>query len=381
MKKRLFLLVFFIKIGSFVSFGQVSATIFRPATVEFTLRDFWNLAIQNTADSVTVFLHGTAIETTDGPLLDINSAKFSLQKGLTNFNTANFDVLLPENVLFKNEKYREIIVRTNELPAGDYEMCVEIIEIAQNSVLAKTCLDFSVRQLTPPILLFPAPEDSICEPLPFFIWTPPQPVRPGEMANYQLKISEIQGFQTPESALFLNPAWHISTGIFTPVFQYPVEARPFEFGRQYAWQIIANDPIGQPVTSEIFAFFYKNCGQIGAFLTENDPNKAKKRKNPKITGFRYFDLNNHETGQSTALTQKDLNYLLINKNQFSKCFFKLIEPTGKPISSGEIELDDGYNFISLPNENLKLQPNQIYRLEVREADGQLWNLHFLTKKG
>ena len=85
-------------------------------------------------------------------------------------------------------------------------------------------------------------------------------VDPVTSVFYTIHISEMTTGQTPEQALATNTPFFInSTTLTEPVFRFPLDAPQLKPGKNYAWQMTALDPYGQPVTanegkSEVRAF-------------------------------------------------------------------------------------------------------------------------------
>lgn len=117
----------------FVRAQQASIQLIIPPPVELANRDQWNLLLlASTFDTLQVLLHGTVTEQMRGKVYEVNSAVFTLRPGNYLFNTSNYTLLEPEQVLFESRDFVEHISRTNTLPGGQYEVCR--LEIASTDI-------------------------------------------------------------------------------------------------------------------------------------------------------------------------------------------------------------------------------------------------------
>ena len=250
---------------------SVLVTLFRPPENELRVADLWRVDLQNLTDTAhTIYLHGFAEEDADGRIVDARSRTFVLAARARVRVTGS--MLEPITVDEWNEEYKTILLRSGKVPTGSYHVCVEVIQVSTGDVIGSDCYtkDIEIEQLTPPILVFPLDEGTVTDRLPTFNWLPPTPVRSGDRISYQLRIVEMLGRQTPYDAMASNPAFFDYRDITTNSFRYPLGARGFVIGRDYAWQIRAflaarygqTVPVGE---SEVWRFTY------GSLINPNDP--------------------------------------------------------------------------------------------------------------
>ena len=152
-----------------------------------------------------------------------------------------------------------IAERTGRLPEGVYTACAAATDL-DGFVLAEACAEFTILYPDPPLLLGPGDGAVLDRQDEVFQWTPVQvPVQ--FQPEYVLRIVEVLEGQTPAEALAANIPHHESFGLFAPSVQYPLEARPLEAGKSYAWSVRAFDQNGYPLSanegrSEIWTFRY-----------------------------------------------------------------------------------------------------------------------------
>lgn len=323
-----------------------------------------------------MYLHGTITEQVSGKIYDVNSAVFNLPVGVTVFSTENYTVLTPEQVLFKSLQYEDYLTRTNELPRGEYTFCIELLPAGQQNVLANSCLDFSVQTTTPPALISPVYADTLCDPNPFFIWTPPQPPLSGSDVSYQLQIVELQGSQNPVSATLSNPVWYRAENLSSPVFQYGLDGRPFVSGRQYAWWVLAIEGKKEQSRSDISYFVWRSCDAATGSNTSSAPEKAKQNKQRK--GVQYFLMPEFDNDEIVTVTDKLLNISYINPSG-KKALLRIETPDGKAVIGRDLELNPGYNFFSLSPAEWKFSAGQRYSVVLMNESGKTQRLHFWYK--
>ena len=156
-----------------------------------------------------------------------------------------------------DEEEERIASRTGRLREGEYTACAVVADLTGFS-LAESCTQFTIVYPDPPLLLSPANRDVITETDPLFQWTPVQ-VPVDFQLSYVMRVVEILNGQTPQEALRANiPHYQSLDGQFSSL-RYPIDARPFEVGKQYAWTVQVLDQNGYAASgndgrSEIWTF-------------------------------------------------------------------------------------------------------------------------------
>ncbi|HEY0809369.1 MAG TPA: hypothetical protein VGD49_04370, partial [Longimicrobiales bacterium] len=158
-----------------------------------------------------------------------------------------------------DEEEERIASRTGRLREGEYTACAVVADLTGFS-LAESCTQFTIVYPDPPLLLSPANRDVVTETDPLFQWTPVQ-VPVDFQLSYVMRVVEVLNGQTPQEALRANiPHYQSLDGQF-PSLRYPIDARPFEVGKQYAWTVQVLDQNGYAASandgrSEIWTFSY-----------------------------------------------------------------------------------------------------------------------------
>ena len=159
------------------------------------------------------------------------------------------------------------VVQTGLLPEGTYTIEVEPIPEDLSITSLPGSATFVVRYADPPLLVSPADGATVSQPFLVFSWLPVL-APPGTIVEYNLRLVEVLGGQTPLQAIEGNRP-HVETTIAqSTTFVYTPDRLPLEEGRLYAWQVTAHAPEGHlPITnegqSEIYTFTYEMPGQQG----------------------------------------------------------------------------------------------------------------------
>lgn len=148
--------------------------------------------------------------------------------------------------------------RTGRLPEDHYRACIEIRE---NGVSREeACAEFDIVWADPPSLLAPDDGVDVWEQFPQFAWMPvTAPLF--YTITYHLRVVELLEGQTPARALEANIPHFEGDVPGETNLRYPEDARPFEEGHTYVWQVQALDQFGVPLAtnegkSEIFTFTF-----------------------------------------------------------------------------------------------------------------------------
>lgn len=349
--------------------GQYAVQIVQPNELTLAARDLWNCIITNNTNvNELVYLHGTVTEESSGLIYNVNSTEFTLEPGITTFNSLNYALLRPETILFKAPSYEEYLIRTNELPRGKYTFCVQVINKAQNFILAEDCIEAEVLIATPPYVILPYPGDSICDLNPFFIWAPPQPPLSGPDVSYSLHVFEVTGKQTPEAAVYNNPAWYVATNIGSPIFQYGLEGRAFEENKTYAWYVKALEGKIEVAQSDIGNFIWYDCNEQDSIIEEQE--------SKQFAGLQYFLIPEFTSETPVTVLDQNVNIIYISNVANQTALFRIEDINGKLLLAKDLSVKPGYNYITLDALEWKLTKGMFYTLSILNMRGDLQRLKF-----
>jgi hypothetical protein len=259
MKTKFFQLIgsclFLLAFSSGIRAQLVIVNYFQPPPNQWNAEDLWALTLTNTtAQTLSVYLHGTVQEAKDGLVFEGTSAQFELAPHYS--GKIESAKLQPVDVGYANSTYEELVLRTGTLPEGVYEICITVHDANTNDEIGKSCVFQTIAHTSPPALLTPENESRVEQPLPVFLWLPVTPLRPGALVNYTIKIIELMDGQVETEAMESNPAFYTYANILSTSYQLPISAKGFEPGRSYAWQVTASINGYELGKSQVLSFTY-----------------------------------------------------------------------------------------------------------------------------
>ncbi|HEY3250870.1 MAG TPA: hypothetical protein VGK25_07100, partial [Ignavibacteria bacterium] len=230
---------------------QVIVNLKVPPPNKLGVTDLWNLTLNNTTENtLRVYLEGTVDEATDGRILEARSKVFELNRGMKLITASNVSGV---DITYKNNKYKEAIIRTGNAPPGNYQFCV-YVKLEDGVEAGSDCKSQSIMNLSPPALVSPTDGLSLPEPYPAFSWMPPAPITPGQNISYSIKLAELYNNESIESAI--KRSGYEVRNLLQNFYQYPVSASFLEKGKNYVWQISAYTNGNLAGKSEIWKFSY-----------------------------------------------------------------------------------------------------------------------------
>jgi hypothetical protein len=277
--------------------AQINVSLQQPPPNQLKVADLWRVTLINTSrQTYTVYLQGTAKEASAGPIVDAQTATFTLPPGTKIVTGQNVS---PIKVNSSNGRYKNVLLQTGTVPAGNYTICVTVRAVGNGEELGNDCIEQKVENASM-VLINPSDESTVEEDLPIFIWTSTPPLGTG--ATYSLKIVELLGNQSAIAAMQSNSAVHTQTDIHTTTLQYPISASKLIPGRNYAWAVTAFENGAALSTSEVWKFTYK----VGDTAV---PYKLKKKKEILAQFERLYGGSSYDHGWAIALT-KDTGYII-----------------------------------------------------------------------
>ncbi|MBK6291676.1 MAG: hypothetical protein IPF59_07930 [Ignavibacteria bacterium] len=141
--------------------------------------------------------------------------------------------------------------RSGMLPAGEYELCVSLIDPITGSTLTQpVCKTFTIQSYQSPVLLLPLDGDSLrMGQRPLFRWTAVSP-RPTFPVRYRLQVFEVMAGQTPITAFRVNQPIIDIQDITSTQQLWPPDYDLTSQQKRFVWTVRAlddnNNPIGEP---------------------------------------------------------------------------------------------------------------------------------------
>src|SRR6187399_1925087 len=231
-----------------------------------------NLTITNPAATVQDVRLAYQVVNTQGQVLASGgSDPLGIQPGAPTVLTSIIDIAGSSR---RDQTLWDQMQRTGRIPEGTYRACV-VMASTSGLILGEDCATFTIVYPDAPMLIAPAPGESITTQEPFFQWTPAV-VPPAYPVQYVLQVAEVLANQTAEEALNAGIPHYQQPDLDVTNLQYPPNAQPFEPGKRYAWRVVAMDASGFPPTangglSEIRTFTYgetsRNTSRLDVNLT------------------------------------------------------------------------------------------------------------------
>ncbi len=217
------------------------------------------ISFNNTStNTLHVTMMVTIEEGEQGLVFSGMSSVFSLPPGMS---VPDYTVFEPVEVEYADPLLEGYVIQTNNMPGGDYVVCITLFDAEMGDEVGYHCVPHSVFHPAAPMLVYPADGDVVYEPAPVFVWLPPPPPLPPVGLGHWIRLVEVHEEQLPYEAMQSNPAWFEDHQAMTATYPYPADAAPLEPGMTYAWQVQALMGDGFPVGenqgySEIQTFMY-----------------------------------------------------------------------------------------------------------------------------
>jgi len=157
--------------------------------------------------------------------------------------------LVPYHYVTYYGKTQQQGVRTGRLPAGDYQLCLSLVDpITLNEITQPTCQSFYIPDYQPPTCLFPINQSELAAnslPGTTLRWPPVMPLPSDLNIQYDVCIYEVLAGQYAEQAIRSNRpivAVSVENQTFLP---WPTDYELPEEGR-YVWTVKAMDMTAEP---------------------------------------------------------------------------------------------------------------------------------------
>lgn len=198
----------------------------------------------------------TSIRLVDGTVIgvtDITKATpVTLTRGVSIFFSKD---VMPLEIMNFTGNYKRTLDKTGKLPAGQYQLCVEILAIGTfQTIVAAKCKNFYVAAIQLPFLMMPINQSILkkvaAQTAITFRWTPVLPQVQAAQTVYRLQVFEVLAHQQSVQALRSNqPLLDISLrGITQYIWQPRLAFNATDsLSSSFIWTIQTLDNNGQPL--------------------------------------------------------------------------------------------------------------------------------------
>jgi hypothetical protein len=364
-----------------VSQQLIDLQLVKPAIITLKKFNLWNCIIRNNSNIIqSVYLQGQIIERKNGKMYEVKSGNFNLSTGVTMYNTTNYSDLKGEVVLVSSKGFEDYVVRTNNLPNGDYTFCVTMYEVKTNRKLAENCMQNLVQIVTPPSLISPGQRTVICEDLPIFIWERYRGAINSSNIRYKIKLVEILKNQNEVQAIRANPCFYCESNLSNPPVQYSFKNISLQDEKSYAWYIGVLDGNREIAQSQIWQFTKRKCTQgINVDVTslgfddEEEQDEEIEPENKPIKGRSYYFIANYaQESNKVVLKSDELNFYIDNLGESQNLKYTLMSGN-EIIKSESYALNVSKNYFSIDVKGI-LSVNKQYQLKVLYDNGEQGSL-------
>ncbi len=191
--------------------------------------------------------------------------------------------VVPERALKFYGNIEKTIAKTNKLPAGNYRLCVKLLdELGKAELTSETCQPFIITSYQQARLILPQDETVIpfsgSVPNLTFQWSPivPQPQFP---VVYKLRLTPKNEKQNNLNAFRYNtPIFEVE--VYNSTSQiWPIDALAIEPDQAYVWAVRSEDQDGNPIgendgLSEIWGFRFDEDNYNVTSKTSGNPKSS-----------------------------------------------------------------------------------------------------------
>jgi hypothetical protein len=167
--------------------------------------------INNLSQSPTSFKIKTTLKTSDGQTVAVSDlGKVPAQNIFATGNLVlNANTVVPIEFMQFSGSYNNILQRTGKLPAGTYQLCVQLVDALEfTPITQEQCKIFNLAMVQLPFLVSPSPDakldKNIAQTAITFRWTPVVPAPKQEYVYYNIQVFEVLENQKPMQAFRTN---------------------------------------------------------------------------------------------------------------------------------------------------------------------------------
>lgn len=197
----------------------------------------------------------------DNLVADNNMALMPVHTVVTGTEVFMADEVVPGNAVNFYGRIKEKAIRTGLLPAGNYRVCVSLLDLSGQvlSTPTEVCRNMLITAYQAPELIWPAGDMEVTASQlmsAMFTWSPMSPAPPAtEGLQYKFVISEVLPHQNPSQALLVNYPGVMEVDYFTVGrLIMPEELDFLEAGKRYVWSVMPVDLNGKPWFEENSGF-------------------------------------------------------------------------------------------------------------------------------
>lgn len=392
MKKNYYQFIFAIlflmglQFNSALADGKIKIQLKQPPPNLMGVKDLWKMDItNNTRENINIYLTGTAAESKKGLIVSGKSKVLTISPGTKSYDYNDFKS--GGEVNWKDKSIQEVLLRTGNVPEGEYTICVTALYENNEVADQESCIEQSIKLEGSITLISPDDGAEIDSKQPvLFSWTPLVP-KPSGGVTYRLKVWQLMQGQNSTTAMRTNqPIVTKDVDNITQIMVTDLNAAgpcpPFIC--QFTWnvQALIQGHVVENYNSDASTFniITKDISDKGPPLIAIEIKITFGKKSGgcktkgicdvqiKITWAAFKPEDNTGKGIMTAIDDKTLE-IIINKD-------KGLTPAGfeKYFSTGNFVLEEDYTFGNDIKEMLKMNEDVTIKAgsyKVKDIDGLL----------
>lgn len=261
-----------------------------------TMEDLWKITIVNTGKQpvgarVEILLQ----DDQNNLVLSATTQEITLAVGSNHLIKS----IKQSNIQFGSSRSAKTFQSTGRLPYGNYTVCYQIIDNSTGHLAGQFCLEQTSKPMSPPELIYPYNESSVYITNPILVWKPPFPTG-SDPFQYTIRMVEVKnGTQNSLDAIEQNFPVLSRNRLYSKSLIYPSDAIKLQYGKTYAWQVVAsinNNVIG--------------ATEVWTFQIEQEQNSEKSASSSPVPPYRTLQLT---TGSAYNIANDEIKFLYDNR--------------------------------------------------------------------
>lgn len=341
--------------------AQVSLTLQLPPNGVLLKNQLWNIGLVYTGNVPLRVRIGLTLTDliTNQPVITATSGAITLSGGAKQLQAADagpiqYQYPLPSVIDHNPDGF---------LSAGNYQACYTVMkeDKVNPGPLAEDCVTFEVVPLSPPVLNMPFNEDTIQIKYPQFTWLPPTPVNIFSNLSYKFNLVVVAPGQSPVDALQQNIPVYVDNDCIDVYLNYPSSGTALDTGKQYAWQITAQNNLIAAAQSEVWTFRVADSSLV---------------KKPFVNS--YVLLRNNFSNAVYTVEGQIINIKYYSFDNVHDAEMKFISVDGHVIKTIKQKIVYGNNYFNLPL-NSSFKKGQVYSVEIKDLNNSKYAASFIIK--
>jgi len=254
------------------------------------------------------------------------------------------------------------LVRTSRLPEGDYDFCIQAVDMNSNQTISDVspigCTRFSISYPNAPVLISPMPFAKINSTIPqnlIFNWMNPGTVPMN--TQYIIQLAAMPGVGADPNQILNSTTFpQLNQRVTGTSYVYGSANVPLRIGIRYAWRVIASDPTGKT------GFMNDGKSQASVFVYGSSEQLAIVKPEPIIANLLNIITPSCKEGTDAAIigpnTNINFNWLWKDQIESARLFGSLDSNTLKHYTTVKVS--------AAPDVS---EPIKSYRLHIYRQKG------------